>query len=354
MQIIFRNWINKYFADEEAIFLLTLLITFALTVWLLGDILAPFFASIIIAYILQGLVSLLMRCHLSHLISVVITFLLLIGLLFLSTLFLLPNIWVQITDLVSEWPSMVNQGQAVILKLTADYPDLFTQARIDQALDYLQLELTQISEGVLSYLLGQLPGVVVLLVYIVLVPILVFFSLKDWPKIAQATRKLTSSKGTLLSKIGSEMDMQIANYIRGKAIEILVVGVVSYIVFAILGLQYALLLALLVGLSVLVPYVGAFSVTIPVAIVGFVQWGWSSEFAYLLMAYLIIQILDGNVLVPIIFSEAVNLHPVTIILAVLVFGGIWGFWGVFFAIPLATLIKAIINAWPVNQVQKGV
>lgn len=67
---------------------------------------------------------------------------------------------------------------------------------------------------------------------------------------------------------------------------------------------------------------------------------------YLMIAYGIIQALDGNVLVPLLFSEAVNLHPVAIIVAVLVFGGLWGFWGVFFAIPLATLIKAILNAWP--------
>ena len=62
--------------------------------------------------------------------------------------------------------------------------------------------------------------------------------------------------------------------------------------------------------------------------------------------YGIIQALDGNVLVPLLFSEAVNLHPVAIICAVLLFGGLWGFWGVFFAIPLATLFKAVINAWP--------
>jgi putative permease len=58
--------------------------------------------------------------------------------------------------------------------------------------------------------------------------------------------------------------------------------------------------------------------------------------------------LDGNVLVPLMFSEAVNLHPVAIIVAILVFGGLWGFWGVFFAIPLATLVQAVLNAWPRN------
>ena len=70
---------------------------------------------------------------------------------------------------------------------------------------------------------------------------------------------------------------------------------------------------------------------------------------WLMLAYLIIQALDGNVLVPLLFSEVVNLHPVAIIFAVLVFGGLWGFWGVFFAIPLATLFKAVVTAWPVSH-----
>ena len=69
-----------------------------------------------------------------------------------------------------------------------------------------------------------------------------------------------------------------------------------------------------------------------------------------MVAYAILQLLDGNVLVPLIFSETVNLHPIAIIAAVLIFGGLWGFWGVFFAIPLATFIKALLRAWPVSHV----
>ena len=84
----------------------------------------------------------------------------------------------------------------------------------------------------------------------------------------------------------------------------------------------------------------------PVLLVAWFQWGWSSQSAWLAAAYFIIQALDGNVLVPLLFSEVVNLHPVAIIVAILVFGGIWGFWGVFFAIPLATLVQAILSAWP--------
>ncbi len=135
-------------------------------------------------------------------------------------------------------------------------------------------------------------------------------------------------------------------HVRGKVLEILIVGGVSYVTFAILDLRYSALLAVAVGLSVLIPYIGAAAVTVPVAIVALFQWGISTEFYTLLIAYGIIQALDGNVLVPVLFSEAVNLHPVAIIVAVLVFGGLWGFWGVFFAIPLATLVKAVWKALP--------
>ena len=114
--------------------------------------------------------------------------------------------------------------------------------------------------------------------------------------------------------------------------------------------RVALLLAVLVGFSVLIPYIGAFVVTIPVIGVALFQFGAGTEFWSCFAVYLIIQALDGNLLVPVLFSEAVNLHPLVIILSVVIFGGLWGFWGVFFAIPLATLIKAVIHAWPDGQI----
>jgi len=114
-----------------------------------------------------------------------------------------------------------------------------------------------------------------------------------------------------------------------------------------------MLLAVVVGLSVVVPYVGATVVTFPVLLVAWFQWGWGQDFVWVAVAYLVIQALDGNVLVPLLFGEVVNLHPIAIIVAILVFGGLWGFWGVFFAIPLATLVNAVIRAWPRSQLPAG-
>jgi len=157
---------------------------------------------------------------------------------------------------------------------------------------------------------------------------------------------LLPTRRSLIGRVWREMDEQFANYIRGKVLEIVIVGSVTYVAFAIMGIRYAALLAILVGLSVVIPYIGAAVVTVPVVLIAYFQWGVGSEFYYLVAVYFIIQALDGNVLVPLLFSEVVNLHPVVIILAVLVFGGLWGLWGVFFAIPLATLFKAVLTSWP--------
>ncbi|GAM57733.1 putative permease perM [Vibrio ishigakensis] len=160
-------------------------------------------------------------------------------------------------------------------------------------------------------------------IYLILVPLLIFFLLKDKEEMLGMLGGILPQNRNLADQVWHEMNEQISNYIRGKVLEILIVGLVSYITFYILDLRYSALLAVAVGLSVLIPYIGAAAVTIPVAIVGLFQWGLSPQFYYLLVAYGIIQALDGNVLVPILFSEAVNLHPVAIIVSVLVFGGLW-------------------------------
>jgi len=151
----------------------------------------------------------------------------------------------------------------------------------------------------------------------------------------------------LTVRVWEEVDMQIGNYVRGKFAEVFILWAVSYVTYAAMGLNYAMLLAVLMGVQVIIPYIGATLVTFPVLGVAYFQWGLGGdEFMYIVIAYSIIQALDGVILVPVLFSEAVNLHAVAIIVAILFFGGLWGFWGVFLAIPLATVVKAVLTAWP--------
>ncbi len=346
---IFHNWFERYFGDEEALILAILLGLSLIIVITMGVILAPMIASLIIAFLMQGMVLKLRAWGVPHIGSVSVAFLVLVSGLAASVFILMPIIWQQAVKLISEIPRMLTEWNQLLQLLPEKYPMLITADQVDQLIKSAGGELGGMGQQLLSFSLTSLPVLVGALIYIVLVPILVFFFLKDSRQLIHWVTSFLPKQRPVMSSIWHEMNEQIANYVRGKVIEIIVVGIASYIAFAILGLNYAVLLALAVGLSVVIPYIGAAVVTLPVAMIGFFQWGLSSEFFYLIMVYGVIQALDGNVLVPLLFSEAVNLHPVAIIMAVLVFGGFWGLWGVFFAIPLATLVKAILNAWPIRE-----
>ncbi|WP_299236931.1 AI-2E family transporter [uncultured Halomonas sp.] len=346
LRAVLRGWVDRYLSDEEAVILLLVLVLGIAVVVFLGRMLAPFLTALVIAFLLQGAVSWLERRHVPHLLAVILVFLFFLGLLLAMALILMPLIWNQLVALVQETPRMFASGQQLLDDLQERYPQLVTPDQIQNWIAVAGREMTQFGQRALTLSLASLGNVLALIIYLVLVPILVFFLLKDRERLVDFILSLLPRKRTLMTRIWHEMDSQIANYVRGKFIEIMIVGTAAFLTFAFFGLPYTALLAVLVGFSVLVPYIGAAVATLPVAAVAGFHFGMSDQFLYVLVAYGVIQALDGNVLVPVLFSEAVNLHPVSIIVAVLFFGGIWGFWGIFFAIPLATLIKALVYAWP--------
>jgi len=346
MQVI-RDWLNRHLNDPQVVALtLVLLVVFGIVI-VFGDMLAPVFASLIIAYLLEGIVKYLERLGLRRLPAVIIVFLLFLAFLALVVLALIPTLSQQVVQLVENLPNMIDRGQSAFLALPDKYPELFSRDQVLALLATIKTEALGTGRAIVaSFSLQSVVKVFTLVLYMILVPLLVFFFLKDKrPLLAWVGRYLPRHR-RLADTVWHDVDAQIGNYVRGKFLEIVIVWLVSFATFLALGLEFSMLLAVLVGLSVIVPYVGATVVTAPIAVVAYFQFGPTADFLSVLIAYAIIQALDGNVLVPVLFSEVVSLHPVAIIVAILVFGGIWGFWGVFFAIPLATVIKAIIDAWP--------
>ena len=346
MKQLLNDFYDRYFHDEESVILLLLLVVGLVVLLLLGGMLAPLIAAIIIAYLMQGLVNVLLRFNLSERLAFALVYTLFIGIFLLMLLILLPQAWNQLGLLINELPNLLSQWQSSLMTLPENYPSLVSEQQIEEFIAGVRGELGAYGQTVLEYSLASIPGIITWIIFLILVPILVFFVMKDKVQLIAWAGNFLPRNRPLMSRIWLEMDQQISNYIRGKVVEIMIVGSASYLAFVILGINYALLLSVLVGLSVMVPYIGATVITIPIAAVAYVQWGIGGQFYTVLIVYLILQIIDGNILVPVIFSEAVNLHPVAIIAAVLLFGGLWGLAGVFFAIPLATLIKAIMNSWP--------
>ena len=342
---IFGNWYKRKFSDPNALMLLFFLLTTAIVLYVFGEILMPVLVAIVIAYLLDVPVSKMEKIGIKRWLATSATLIVFFLLTFVLAVSLIPIITKQSINLVREIPLIWDSAQVWLLSLPEKYPALIELEYIQSSIAGVNGHIVNIGEKALTASFSSITSIVAILIYIVLVPLMVFFMLNDKKAFMRSMSEILPNERRLITQVGEEMNMQIANYIRGKVIEIVIVGAVSSIAFSILDLRFAVLLGVLVGFSVLIPYIGAAVVTIPVAIVGLFQFGLTSTFGYLITVYFVIQALDGNLLVPILFSEAVSLHPLYIIVAVLLFGGLWGFWGVFFAIPLATLVKALITAW---------
>lgn len=349
---LINDWYSKHFNDPQVAILAILLVTSTTLLFFLGDILVPLLAAIIIAYLLDGVVLSLTKYRVPRPMAIIFTFSIFVISLLVVLFIVAPMIIRQGTQFVLEIPGMFTKGQELLMQLPEKYPKIISEQQVSELLTSIRGQITEFSQTFVSSSLASVGDILTYVVYLVVIPLLIFFFLMDKNLILTWFKNYLPKDRKLVSVIWNEMNGKIASYVRGKIMEILIIWVVTYITFLIFGLNYAVLLSFSVGVSVLIPYVGAAIVTIPVAIIAYFQWGFHTEALYVLIAYGVIQFLDGNLLVPLLFSEMVNLHPAAIIIAVLIFGGLWGIWGVFFAIPLATLIHAVINSWP-NQLPEN-
>ena len=346
MREVLTRWYQRYLSEEEAVILLMLLVVALVVMLVFGEILAPVLVAVILAYLMQGVANVLRHRGVPAELSVALSTLLFLGGFFAVLFVLAPLVWRQLVALIREAPAMIEAGRKVLVTLPEEYPVFFTQQQVNELTAAIQAEMASIGQILVTKGLSSIPSMLAAIVYLILIPLMVFFFLKDREQLVGWFGGFLPEKKPLLDRIWEELNLQFANYARGKGIEVLIIGVASYLVFTVFSLNYAALLGLLVGFSVIVPFIGAMLVTIPVMMVAYFQFGVTPDFYWVVGAYVVIQVLDGNVLVPLLFSEAVNLHPVAIVIAVLFFGGLWGLWGVFFAIPLATLVSAILSAWP--------
>jgi putative permease len=347
----FKERFNRFLPNSQVYSLAVILVVSFLLIYSLSNILKPVYVSIVLAYLMEELVAKVEEKGMPRLFAVCLVFSCFMAGFAYLLFFLMPIITQQAVDLFQNIPAFISRVQTQIMRLPEIYPEFISQSKIQEFMFTIQKELLIYGQNLLSVSAASVISVVSAMVYLLLVPMMVFFFLKDKNILVDWVLQYLPKDRHLTVRVWQEIEMQIGNYVRGKFTEVFILWVVSYVTFETMGLEYAMLLSVLMGLSVIIPYVGATLVTFPVLIVAYFQWGLTGDhFLYAVIAYTVIQALDSVLLVPVLFSEAVNLHPIAIILAILFFGGLWGFWGVFLAIPLATVVKAVLTAWPQNDV----
>ena len=345
MKNIFSRWGRRYFSNEEAVVLLVIILGIAFCIIGIGHLLLPIIFGIVVAYLLHGMVHFISPWYGKKLAFWVVY----LGFLslFLSILFIVIPIMIQQLNLFfEELPHMADTLILPLnhlpLKYRAYLAQDHVQAIIQQAFDHLPV----LGKAALAASIDSLPQVFSFVIGLILFPLIVFFLLHNPQIIFQWFGQFLPTNRAVLTHIWQQIDGQLSNYVRGKFVEGVLVGGLTYIGFWIFGLKYSMLLAFFVGLSVFIPYIGCVLVSVPVVIVSLFQWGLHETFIWSTLVYGLIQALDACLLGPVIFSETMNLHPIVIIAAILFFGGIWGVSGMFFAIPLAAVAKILLESWP--------
>ena len=340
------DWFARVFNDPQSVSLFALLVISVLMLEYVSMLVVPLLVSAIFAYLLMAPVHWLEKHKVSHLLAVIIVYLAALGAYFYVLFYLVPSLLRQLSSLVNEIPTAFSQWQTWLQGLAKEYPNILSVKQLGNIAGFLKHEITQLGQLMLQFSFGLIPGLIHAILYLVLVPLMVFFMLKDSTAILDWMSQYMPQERGFMRKVWDEVNVKIGAYVRGRILEVIVVSIVTIIIFAWIGIQYTVLLGILVGLSVLIPYVGEIIVIIPVTIVALMQWGFTAKFFYIMIAYVAITTLDVNLLVPILFSEVMDLHPLVIIISVIFFGGVWGLWGMFFAIPLATVLVSIVNHWP--------
>ncbi len=236
----------------------------------------------------------------------------------------------------------------IVVRLPEPLPSMVDMATLERMVRGMRVGATnQIANLMRTQLMPSVVNAFTWLVYLIVVPIFTFLMLYNKHELQQSARQfLLPNNQELMRKFWPSMHQQIAGYIRGKILHIIIISIANTLAFMAMGVNYALLLGVGVGLSVVIPYVGAVIIAVPVILVAIFQFGFSSDLMWVLVIYTVIQLLDSNVLTPMLFAKAMSLDAFSILAAIMIFGGLWGFWGVFFAIPLATFIKSLITRWP--------
>jgi len=173
------QWFKRYFSDPEVVFLTIFLLVFFAVVLTMGDMLAPVLASLVIAYLLEGLVGMLERKRIPRFIAVLVVYL---GFLLFVTLFLfvvMPQLSIQLTQLFQQIPAMITEGQKLLMQLPEHYPDFISPQEVQEIIGVIRQEIAEFGQTVLSVSFASVVGVITVLVYLILMPLLVFFFLKD-------------------------------------------------------------------------------------------------------------------------------------------------------------------------------
>ncbi|WP_170607350.1 AI-2E family transporter [Ruegeria arenilitoris] len=316
-------------------------IVFVLLLWLLGDVLLPFVIGGAIAYFLDPVADRLEKLGLSRVAATgIITVVGVLGFV-LMILMVVPALITQMLDLVDVLPSLFKELRAFIEK---QFPSLLDrESNTHQMLVSFGETLKSKTGDVLQTVLSSVGSAINLLVLLVIVPVVAVYMLLDWDRmIAKIGDLLPRDHAPTIKRLAREIDDVLASFVRGMGTVCLILGTYYAVALMIVGLQFGLIVGFIAGLVTFIPYLGALiGGTLAIGLALFQFWGDWAHVALVAGIFMVGQVTEGNFLTPKLVGHSVGLHPVWLLLALSVFGALFGFVGMLIAVPVAAAIGVL-------------
>ncbi|MBF9047681.1 AI-2E family transporter [Rhodobacterales bacterium LSUCC0031] len=314
-----------------------------LLLWALGDVILPFIMGGAIAYFLDPVADRLEKMGLGRVLATVVIFVFLLGLVILALLVIIPLLVQQTNDLIQSTPDLFHQLRAW---LTERFPGMMDDGSpLRQSLVAVGETIQSRGGALLQQVLSSAAGVVNLLVFLVVVPVVAFYMLLDWDRlVAQIDALLPRDHADTIRDLAGQIDRTLASFIRGQGTVCLILGTFYAVALMVVGLQFGMVVGLIAGLLTFIPYVGALvGGALSVGLALFQFWGeWWSILAVAAI-FQIGQMVEGNILTPKLVGNSVGLHPVWLIFALSAFGTLFGFVGLLVAVPIAAAIGVLVR-----------
>ncbi len=318
------------------------------------DALAPFAAALLLAYLLEPIARRLTGLGLPRAFSSVVA--ILVGLVVVVSMVSIgvPVVSHEIGKLQARLPDLIATLYAQVYPWLAQtgLPIDDTEALRAKLIDWLGKNTEQVSTTLFSTLQTGLGALVTILGWFILVPVVLFFLLKDWAMILGKTIWAVPQKHrAIVRSLGRDIHETLQGYLQGQVRVMAAMGLYYAVALLLAGFSGWLSIGLLSGLLVFIPYAG-FAVSVLLALVsGLLELGWAHTLIAVAIVYGGGQFLESFVLTPKLVGDRIGLHPLGVILALVIFGSLFGFLGVLLALPLAAILLAVFKQFKGRQHQ---
>jgi predicted PurR-regulated permease PerM len=335
-------------SDTQKWQLLALTVLIGGLLYLLAPVLTPFAVAALFAYLCDPLVDRLEARRFSRSLSVALVFLLFVLLWILALLILVPLLERQVARLIEQFPRYVHYVQEAVLPRIEQYAGVSLERFDAGKLVTMLKDYWQQAGGIASSVLGGLSksGMAVLawVANLVLLPVLIFYLLRDWDVlVARIHELLPRAVEPTVSRLARESDEVLGAFLRGQLSVMLALGTIYSIGLWLVGIEVGLLIGMVAGLVSFIPYLGAIIGVGAGVVAALVQYGDLWHVALVLAVFGFGQTIESFLLTPWLVGDKIGLHPVAVIFAIMAGGQLFGFFGVLLALPVAAVGMVLLR-----------